>query len=236
MKYAKSDSDFDAYAEHYGAALDRGISLSGEDKHFFARERVRWTKRCLGGSFRADEILDFGCGTGAATPFLLESFGPERLTGVDISAQCLDTARKENAHARARYLRVDDYRDAGAADLTFTNGVFHHIPAEDRDGAMGFVFRALRPGGFFALWENNMLNPGTCLVMSRIPFDRDAIMLLASDAKRLLRKAGFEVLRIDYLFIFPRALKGLRVLERALTRLPLGAQYQVLARKPGTSA
>jgi SAM-dependent methyltransferase len=232
MKYAKSDPEFDAYAEHYGAALDRGISLSGEDKHYFARERVRWLRKCLGGSFQARAILDFGCGTGAATPFLFETFGPDQLTGVDISAQCLETARQENAHPRARYMLVDEYPVADAVDLAFTNGVFHHIPAEDRDEAMRFVHRSLRPGGWFALWENNMLNPGTCLVMSRIPFDRDAIMLLASDARRLLRKAGFEVIRTDFLFIFPRVLKALRALEPGLTKLPLGAQYQVLARRP----
>ena len=67
--------------------------------------------------------------------------------------------------------------------------------------------------------------------MSRIPFDRDAIMLSAREASRMLRAAGFTVLRTDYLFIFPRALRWFRPLERFLTSLPFGAQYQVLARK-----
>jgi len=37
---------------------------------------------------------------------------------------------------------------------------------------------------------------------------------------------------IDFCFIFPHALRALRPIERWLTRLPLGAQYLVLARKP----
>jgi hypothetical protein len=47
----------------------------------------------------------------------------------------------------------------------------------------------------------------------------------------MLRDTGFEVLRTEFLFIFPRAFRRLRPLERALTRFPLGAQYHVLCRK-----
>jgi hypothetical protein len=67
--------------------------------------------------------------------------------------------------------------------------------------------------------------------MSRIPFDRDAIMVFPHEARRLLRQAGFEILRTDYLFIFPRPLSALRLLEPPLSRLPFGAQYQILARR-----
>ena len=68
--------------------------------------------------------------------------------------------------------------------------------------------------------------------MSRIPFDSDAITLSALEAQRLLKDTGFEILRTDFLFIFPRAFRFLRVLEPYLVRLPFGAQYQVLCRKP----
>ena len=66
--------------------------------------------------------------------------------------------------------------------------------------------------------------------MSRIPFDRDAITISSREAQRLLRSAGLDVVRTDFQFLFPRALKALRRLEPAAARLPLGAQYQVLAR------
>ena len=42
-----------------------------------------------------------------------------------------------------------------------------------------------------------------------------------------------EVLRTDFLFIFPRVLKWLRWIEPLVSRLPLGGQYLVLGRKPG---
>jgi hypothetical protein len=72
--------------------------------------------------------------------------------------------------------------------------------------------------------------------MSRIPFDRDAITLSAPAARRLLTDGGFEVVHVRFLFIFPKLLRALRRLEPPLSALPLGAQYQVLCRKPARCA
>jgi hypothetical protein len=58
-------------------------------------------------------------------------------------------------------------------------------------------------------------------------------MLNALETRRRLRAAGFQILRTDFLFIFPKSLGALRPLEAMVSRLPLGAQYQVLCRRPG---
>ena len=102
----------------------------------------------------------------------------------------------------------------------------------ERAQVVTYIARALRPGGLFALWENNPWNPGTRYVMSRISFDRDAITLTHSETRRLLKTGGFQILRTDFLFIFPKALSWLRGIEPSVSRLPLGAQYQVLCRRP----
>jgi len=68
--------------------------------------------------------------------------------------------------------------------------------------------------------------------MSRIPFDRDAVTLTALEARRMLQAVNFEILRTDFLFIFPRMLRWFRGIETLFSRLPFGAQYQVLCRKP----
>ena len=81
-----------------------------------------------------------------------------------------------------------------------------------------------------AFWENNPWNPGTRYVMSRIPFDRDAITLTPPEARRMLQAGGFDILRTDFLFIFPRVFSWFRGVEPFLVQLPLGAQYQVLCR------
>lgn len=226
--------EFDQYAEDYDAALAQGLAVSGESKEFFAEGRARWLAGCLSRlGAPAGHILDFGCGTGSATPHLLRLPGASELTGVEVSAGSLKVAERLHQAPNVRFHLSAKYAARGDISLAFCNGVFHHIPKAERTGAARYVFETLRPGGLFAFWENNPWNPGTRLVMSRIPFDRDAIPLSFLEAGRLLRAAGFEILRTDFLFIFPRALRFLRPLERLAAALPLGAQYQVLARKPG---
>ncbi len=89
--------------------------------------------------------------------------------------------------------------------------------------------------GCLRFFENNPLNPGTRYVMSRIPFDRDAITLTPWNARALLRSAGFDILGTDYLFYFPKVLSALRKVEPLLAKLPFGAQYLVLCRKSSPS-
>jgi hypothetical protein len=54
----------------------------------------------------------------------------------------------------------------------------------------------------------------------------------SAEARKSLSESGFRVLDASSHFYFPRWLKWLRGLEPALARLPLGAQYMLLARKP----
>ena len=232
----ENGQEFDRFAEGYDAALERGISVSGEDKDFFARGRVRGLARQLERqAFRPARVLDFGCGTGSATPHLLGLPGVEHLRGVDISAASIAVAQRSHASARAVFSTGDAFAPDGTYDLAFCNGVFHHIPLAERAGAIDYVRRCLRPGGLFALWENNPWNPGTQLVMARIPFDRDAIKLSPPVARRLVVAGGFEPLGTTFQFVFPAALSALRPLEAALSAWPLGAQYQVLARRPAAT-
>ncbi|MFH0908176.1 MAG: methyltransferase domain-containing protein [bacterium] len=224
-------SDFDAYAEHYGEALSRGISVSGESKEYFAQGRVALLARRLAElGVRPVRVMDYGCGTGTATPFLRDILGSTSIVGVDISGKSIEHAR---AHQPGAEFHVQsDVNPAGDFDAVYCNGVFHHIPPPERLGAFRFIRDCLRPGGVFALWENNPWNPGTQLVMARIPFDRDAVKISAPAAGRLLRAAGLDVIRTDFYFIFPHRFRALRFLEAPLARVPLGAQYQVLARNP----
>lgn len=228
---------FDAYATDYDAALACGLSVSGEDKQYFARGRLAWLKTCLQArqeTFRT--AMDYGCGTGSSADFFFTILGIDRLFGTDTSQKSIEIARQLHGSARAQFCLFEQFHPAGQIDLAFCNGVFHHILPHERPAAVHYIYQALRPGGLFAFWENNPWNPGTRYVMSRIPFDRDAIMLPPPEARGLLQASGFEILRTDFLFIFPRLLSWCRALEPYLARLPLGTQYQILCRKPVSSS
>ena len=226
-------SEFDAYAEDYQVALERGVSVSGEDSSFLARERIEWLARRLQRQeFTAGCVLDFGCGIGAATPYFFQRLGATSVIGVDLSEQSLRVARRTHGHLPVQYSLTSDYQPDGTIDLAFCNGVFHHIPIDQRAQAVNYIASCLRPGGMFAFWENNPWSPAARLVMSRIPFDRDAVMVWPRQARTLVEQAGLSVVSTDFLFIFPGFLRMLRPIEPSLRGVPLGAQYQVLARKP----
>lgn len=225
--------EFDQFAEDYDAALEKGISVSGENKTYFAEGRVAILKERLAQlRFLPESILDFGCGTGSSVPYLLTLPGAQTLTGVEVSAKSIQVARREHGKPNVSFRLIGEYKPVAEFSLAFCNGVFHHIPLSERASAISYIFTALKPGGLFALWENNPWNPGTRIVMSRIPFDKDAITLSYLETKERLRKGGFEILGADFAFYFPRSLAFMRPLEGIFRKVPLGAQYMVLARKP----
>jgi SAM-dependent methyltransferase len=227
-----NNSQFDEFALDYGSALEEGLSVSGEDKTYFCHGRIAWLKNCLCElNSRPEAVLDFGCGTGSTTPYFLDLIQVNSVLGVDSSSKSIELANQNYGAQYVKFMQLGRFQPMGQIDLAFSNGVFHHIPVEARLSAIQLISRSLRHGGLFALWENNPWNPGTRYVMSRIPFDRDAITLSVLEARRLLRSGGFEILRIDFLFVFPRVLRWLRFLEPFVSKLPLGAQYQILCRK-----
>jgi trans-aconitate methyltransferase len=229
----KAVTDFDRHANSYDRELGEALALSGEDREYFARGRVKQlAERLHQMDLVPGHLMDFGCGTGSTTPILLEMPGAESAIGLDTSLRSLDVATQSYGSERIRFLSVHEYEPAGDLDLAYCNGVFHHIPVANRGTALRLIRESLRPGGMFSFWENNPWNPGTRYVMARCAFDEDAETITAIEARSMLRSAGFAILRTDFAFVFPRFLGILRPLEKLACRLPIGAQYHVLCQKP----
>jgi len=224
---------FDGYAEQYDEFLNQALSVTGEDKDFYAAARVRWMARCLSVLGESpSSALDFGCGIGTTAALLLAELKCSTVTGVDTSHKTIEQARQTRSSPQIQFIPLKGFRPRADFDCCYCNGVFHHIPVPERQDALTMVRNALRPGGIFALWENNPWNPGTQYVMSRCAFDADAVKIAAAAARRMVREGGFRVLQTDFLFYFPKLLAALRPLELFLHKIPLGGQYQVLCQKP----
>jgi SAM-dependent methyltransferase len=230
MVCGMAESLFDL-ADEYASLLDRGLRLSGEDRHYFMRGRIRELRRQIGSDFQPARILDFGCGTGDTARALAEEFPGARILGVDTAERALAHAQRTYGGNRIGFAHLDDFAARAEFDLCYVNGVFHHIDPDERPPALSRIRDALVAGGRLAFFENNPWNPGTRLVMARIPFDRDARPISPRLARRLLEAAGFAGLRVRSLFYFPRALRALRGLEPLLAPLPLGAQYCLIAER-----
>ena len=232
MEPSNKTAEFDAFAASYDADLDKGISVSGEDKDYFANGRVQLlSKRLKQIGNTPFKIMDFGCGTGSAIPFLRNQFPQALIVGAEVSEKSIQIAQQIHNHKNIRFTLLENLRLDQSFDLVFCNGVFHHIPKHERAAAIEMIRAVLRTGGCFALWENNPWNPGTRIVMSRIPFDRDADPINPLESKKMLRYGKLQIARIDFAFYFPKLLRLFRCFEPLLLKVPLGAQYQILATK-----
>ena len=94
--------------------------------------------------------LDVCCGTGAGMR-VLASVCQEPITGADFSTGMLAQAR--HAHPDATWVRADvrALPFAGAFDLAVSFGALGHFLPAERPALFADVYRALRPGGVFAL-------------------------------------------------------------------------------------
>ncbi len=225
-------AQFDDHAQSYDDDLQQGLRLSGESPDYFARGRAQAVARyAASAGLRTGTVVEFGCGIGNNVPFLRSTLNCSRFIGLDVSPAAIDVARRRYGDRDTTFALVEEYLEHADADVVFINGVLHHVPAGRHMIEIGHLHALLRPGGLLALFENNPLNPGTHLVMRRIPFDREAVMINPYRMRAMVTNAGFVGAQIRFHFIFPRLLCFLRRSERRLERLPLGAQYCVLARR-----
>lgn len=96
--------------------------------------------------------LDVGCGTGALTEAVARSCAPERLAGIDPSAEFLNSARRRLGTAA-------EFRQADARDLPFAAAEFDRVVSglvlnfvPDQPRAAAEMVRVVRPGGEVALY------------------------------------------------------------------------------------
>ncbi len=94
-------------------------------------------------------LLDVACGTGSFAARMLEGNPHLRITGIDLSQDMLDQARRRfNSDPRLTWLRGSAEElpvESGAFDVVTCNNAFHLMPDQKR--ALLEFQRALRPGG-----------------------------------------------------------------------------------------
>ena len=182
--------------------------------------------------FAPKRVMDFGCGTGMSLSLLANIFDAEEVIGLDTSEESLAVARESVGNRPVRLATPEQYLPQQDLDLVFCNGVFHHIPAAEQRAAMNYIYRCLRPGGMFAMWENNPWNPIHAFAMKHSEIDKNAVPLTPPESRRLV---AFGAIPSDSnrlsVFSSQAILPGFIRSEKWLIKVPLGAQYQVLARK-----
>lgn len=218
--------------EDYRAELDRAYGVFGS-YDYFRRIKAELLRERLDGDVDPARILDVGAGDGTLMAML----------GVGDEAICLDpdpamAAQRVESARSCVFLQASGVhlpiRDA-AMHAVVASCVFHHMSREDLDRCLRDMLRVLRPGGQLFVFEHNTYNLPVMLFLRHcVPIDRDATFIGSRELARRVAAAGFAEVRFRYFCFFPGFLGALRRLERYLGWLPLGGQFVLQARKPGT--
>jgi ubiquinone/menaquinone biosynthesis C-methylase UbiE len=228
-------TEFDHVADTYYEQHREAVQITGEEPEYFAEYKIRvLAELAAAGGIGPRRVLDFGSGIGNSIPHFRKHLPSAQLTCADVSRRSLDLAERRFA-GMAESLLIEGERipaeDAGF-DLAFSACVFHHIDHDEHVHWLRELCRVTHPGGLLAIFEHNPLNPLTVRAVNNCPFDENAELIRSGQLAQRFEAAGWKRPRVRYHLFLPRAFAALRPLERALTSVPFGAQYSVVARKP----
>ena len=215
-------NEFDRYADDYDRTLRASLPAGMEEDAYFARYKVDYVVAASRGR-SVVRVLDFGCGAGRSLEYLVAGFPQATVHGFDPSTESLRIAAQRAPGA----VLSADWADIAAHrfDVVFAANVFHHIARDELAHSLRQCRDVLAPSGRFFVFEHNPSNPVTRWVFERCPFDADAHMIPRRELVGTAQGSGLDLARSRYTLFFPKPLKFLRPLERALGWLPLGAQY-----------
>jgi SAM-dependent methyltransferase len=104
-------------------------------------------------------VLDVGCGGGWAVVQIAERFPETTCVGIDVEPYSVELARRLIAErgltgrCQARVEGADQLAEDGAYDVATSFLVVHEIPPAVKAAAFAAVARALKPGGYFLVFD-----------------------------------------------------------------------------------
>ncbi len=225
--------EFDQYARSYADYLDDPLRgrFARDPLHFHRRKWLLIQKllKQAGMDPARSKWLDVGCGQGSLLEVAGEHFS--HASGCDPSAGMLSSCASFSVREQTSPAALP-YED-GSVNFVTSVCVYHHVHGHDRTLLTREIRRVLAPGGLYCIVEHNPWNPVTRTIVGRCAVDVDAELLPASNAARLLKNGGFELLRTSYFLYLPEQLfNRFRAVESALERVPLGGQYALIGRAP----
>lgn len=222
-------SDFDEIAYDYKNLVSKNTEVVNGNSDYLNKYKVEIASQVKA---NPGKILDFGCGIGLSQKYLQEYFPFAEIFACDESRESLKIL--SNMHPNTKIISNEDiYKRDQKFDMIFISCVLHHVEQSQRELLLSLLVKALNANGKLVIFEHNPLNPITQAIVKNSPIDAGVILLRRSQLYKMLRNS-FNALAIEsgYTVFFPDFLSKLRFLERhLLKRVPIGAQYYVVATK-----
>ena len=218
--------DFDEFADEYQSNLTNALGMfGGENSYFTTRKIELMAKKAIKqNSFR---VLDYGCGIGLLTGILRQQFSEAEIWGTDISTASMHIAKMNNP---SMIEVTDEELPAGHFDYVVLSNVLHHVFPASRNDLLIKISKTLKKNGKVIVFEHNKLNPITRKIVDRCEFDVGVELLSKRSCTRMFSGTGnFKVVNSGYFLVLPPILKELRHLELLFSKVPIGAQFWLVA-------
>ena len=224
--------EFDHFANDYREIHNQNLKLSGVTSDYFSEHKIQVIKNHE--KKHTINFLDFGCGDGNSSQHFTNYFPNSAYNGIDISSESINVAKVKSIK-NTNFQTFDGIKipfQDNTFDVIFTACVFHHIDFKLHQNLFKEIYRVLKPGGKFYIFEHNPWNPVTRHIVNTCPFDEDAVLLTPKYTKKTLNKI-FKKSITNYILFFPRhkLFSPFIKLEGLLTKIPLGGQYYTIAQK-----
>ncbi len=155
---------------------------------------------------KLERILDIGCSIGQATTVLKDLYPDAQVHGLDIGLPLIRYAhmraveRDKEVFFKQALAEESGYPDAHF-DMVLSYILFHEVPVKKMKEILAEMYRVLRPGGTFAIYEFPSNDKGQVPASTRFMIDYDSKNncepyspgFVASDFKGILEAAGFVV-------------------------------------------
>ncbi len=171
------------------AAVDE-FHIGGREatEHFFGQIKVS----------KQDHMLDIGCGLGGTSRYIANKY-KNKITGIDLTQEYIDTG-----NTICSWLNLNNQvslQQGSALSMPFEEGTFDvgfmmHVAMniEDKDKLFKEIFRVLRPGSTFGIYDVMQINSGE--IIYPVPWATTVSTSFVSSPehyKKALANAGFEV-------------------------------------------
>lgn len=214
-------------------------ALTANKKYYeVAHSSMDYYKAWLIEHCRGKYVLDFGCGDGEYSMFILENCDVKKLIGVDISDVSIDNCRKKAAafgdQAEFRVMDCEALEfPSDEFDVVCEAGVLHHL---DLDKAVAEMARVVKPEGRVICYEAVGHNPlfqayRRATPVLRTKYETEHILKL-DDVRKLHKLYDSVEVRFFHLLVLLavpfRRVPGFGLLQRALE-----AADRLLLKVPG---
>ncbi len=142
-------------------------------------------------------IYDLGCGSGAFTSYLYQSYPNCKIVGIDISRGCIKRAKKDFPKIDFKIGDIENLRiKSSSVDVACYSGILHHFP--NFELVAKEAHRILKPGGTFFSYDPHYFNPAFWFYRSKsspfyssIGITSNERLLTAKIVEQTFSKAGF---------------------------------------------